>query len=264
MIEGLPGNQNPADAADIDKFLVDFNQKCVEFGFFCDQYMREEIGIGDITRHLSEATAEAEVFFGEKSHLMNMEQLQRYGVIQKTLDNMTTQLFETEIKRNRKVISEALRNGEYFIIGLTFNSIKSSIYMLYSKQKIKTEQEQKLGELERELEATQVMIKVLKAIEAVIKIEDIAQMDYHKIQKALEIYVNYFKNAEQVQTKQWCDERVFKLFDEHVEFLRSMGFAGDNSTASVHFSICCDTLQPLAATDRQLAMLAAWRSLIIF
>ena len=108
------------------------------------------------------------------------------------------------------------------------------------------------------------MIKVLKAIEAVIKIQDIANLDYHKIQKALEIYVNYFKNAEQVQTKPSCDERVFKLFDEYVEFLRSMGFAGDKTTASVHFSICCDTLQPLAATERQSAMLAAWRSLIIF
>lgn len=264
MIEGLPGNQNPADAAEIDKFLVEFNQKCVEFGYFCDQYMREEIGIGDITRHLSEATADAEMFFADHSLGMSLEQLQRYGVIQKTLDNMTSQLFETEIKRNRKIILEALKNGEYFIVGLTYNSIKSSIYMMYSKQKIKTEQDQKLGELEREQEATQVMIKVLKAIEAVIKLDDISQLDYHKIQKALEIYVNYFKNAEQMYTKPACDDRVFKLFDEHVEFLRNMGFAGDSSTASVHFSICCDTLQPLAHTDRQLAMLAAWRSLISF
>ncbi|MEZ0373117.1 MAG: hypothetical protein ACAI44_28760 [Candidatus Sericytochromatia bacterium] len=224
--------------------------------------MREEIGIGDITRHLSEATAEAEMFFGEHSFFMNLDQLQRYGVIQKTLDNMTSQLFETEIKRNRKIILEALKNGEYFIVGLTYNSIKSSIYMMYSKQKIKTEQDQKLGELEREQEATQVMIKVLKAIEAVIKIEDLTQVDNHKIQKALEIYVNYFKNAEKVDSKPACDDRVFKLFDEHVEFLRSMGFGGEPSKASVHFSICCDTLQPLAHNDRQLAMLAAWRSLI--
>ena len=79
--------------------------------------------------------------------------------------------------------------------------------------------------------------------------EDLAQVDYHKIQKALEIYVNYFKNAEQVPAKPACDERVFKLFDAHVDFLRNMGFGGDASTASVHFSICCDTLQPLAHSE---------------
>lgn len=264
MIEGLPGNQKPADPAAIEKFLEEFNQKCVEFGYYCDQYMREELGIGDITRHLSEATADAEMFFADHSFFMNLEQLQRYGMIQKTLDNMTSQLFETEIKRNRKMILEALKNGEYFIVGLTFNSIKSSIYMTFSKNKIKTEQEEKLSELEREQEATQTMIKVLKAIEAVIKVDDLAHIDYHKIQKALEIYVNYFKNAEQVPAKPACDERVFKLFDEHVDFLRNMGFGGDSATASVHFSICCDTLQPLAHSERQLAMIAAWRSLISF
>lgn len=264
MIEGLPGNQVPVDPAEIEKFLDGFNQKCVEFGYFCDQYMREEIGIGDITRHLSEATADAEMFFAEHSFFMNLEQLQRYGTIQKTIDNMTSQLFETEIKRNRKIITEALRNGEYFIVGLTYNSIKSSLYMMYSKHKIKTELDQKLAELEKELEATQTMIKVLKAIEAVIKIDDISQLDYHKIQKALEIYANYFKKAEDVDTKPACDERVFKLFEEHVEFLRNMGFGGDAASASVHFAISCDTLQPLAHNDRQLAMLAAWRSLIVF
>lgn len=263
MIEGLPGSIQPVDPSEIERFLDDFNQKCVEFGYFCDQYMREEIGIGDITRHLSEATADAEMMFGEYSFSMSLEQLQRYGTIQTTLDNMTAQLFETEIKRNKLVITEALRNGEYFIIGLTFNSIKSSIYMMYSKNKIKTEQERKLAELEQAQEATQSMIKVLKAIEATIKVEKIEEVNHQKIQKALEIYVNYFKNAT-VDTKAACDERVFRIFDDHVEFLRAHGFGGDSATASVHIPICCDTLQPLAKTDRQRQQLAYWRSMISF
>ncbi|MGV3524749.1 MAG: hypothetical protein ACO1RX_11005 [Candidatus Sericytochromatia bacterium] len=264
MIEGLPGSPKPADSAEIEKFLDEFNQHCVEFGYYCDQYMREELGIGDITRHLSEATADAEMFFGENSFSMTMEQLQRYGMIQKTLDNMTVQLFETEIKRNRKIVLEAIKNGEYFIVGLTFNSIKSSIYMMYSKQKIKTEQEQKLAELEQDQEATQSMIKVLKAIESTVKVNQFAQLDYQKIQKALEIYVNYFRNAHHVAAKSACDERVFRLFNEHVEFLRSQGFGGDMATAAVHFSICCDTLRPLAQSPSQLQYLASWHSLITF
>jgi len=262
MIEGLPGNQQPADPVEVDKFLEEFNQKCVEFGYYCDQYMREEINIGDITRHLSEATAEAEMYFAEKSLNMSLEQLQRYGVIQKTLDNMTVQLFETEIKRSKGVLGEALKHGEYFIVGLTYNSIKSSVYMMYSKQKIKTEQNQKLSELEQEQEATQSMIKVLKAVESTIKVETIAQIDYSRVQKALEIFVNYFKNAN-VPTKAACDERLFLLFGEHVQFLQSHDFGGDKATAGMHFLICCDTLQQLAQTDDQKARLNQWRNLAL-
>lgn len=263
MIEGLPGfgSASPADPEKVEKFLDDFNQKCVEFGYFCDRYMREEIGIGDITRHLSEATADAELKFGEYSLSMTLEQLQRYGVVQNTLDNMTIQLFETEIKRNRYVISEAIKNGEYFIIGLTYNSIKSSIYMMYSKNKIKIDQDRALSELEQELEATQSMIKVLKAIEATIKVQRFEDINFQKIQKALDIYANYFKNAV-VVTKAYCDERIFRVFDDHVEFLRNNGFGGDAMTAGVHLSICCDSLQSLAKTDNQRQKMAYWRTII--
>lgn len=261
MIEGLPGSSTPKDPDEIERFLDDFNQKCVEFGYYCDQYMREEINIGDITRHFSAATADAEAYFAENSFSMNMEQLQRYGVIQKTLDNMTTELFETEIKRNREVVYEALKNGEYFITGLTYNSIKSSIYMMYSKQKIKTEQNERLGALEAEQEATQGMIKVLKAVGSTVQIDSPEQMDFQRIQKAFEIYINYFRNASNIATKPYADERLFRLLGEHVEFLKKHDFAGDKPSAVVHLSICCDTLQPLAQTDDQRQRLNDWRQL---
>ncbi|PIQ28333.1 hypothetical protein COW36_04135 [bacterium (Candidatus Blackallbacteria) CG17_big_fil_post_rev_8_21_14_2_50_48_46] len=262
MMEGLPGMPQPADPAAVDKFLSEFSQKCVEFGYYCDQYMRNEIGIGDITRHLSEATADAEMQFAEYSFSMSMEQLQRYGVIQNSLDTMTFKLFETEIERNKEVVLEALKHGEYFIIGLTYNSIKSSVYMMNSKKKIKTEQEQMLAELEREQEATQGMVKVLKAIESVIKVENVAQVDFAKIQKALEIYVNYFRNAEHVHTKPASDERVFILFGEHVDFLAENNFAGDKTNAAMHIGKCTGILQLLAHTDEQKMRLDIWRQVV--
>jgi len=262
MIEDLPGMSPSAASPEIDQFLDTFEQSCKSFAHYCDQYMRQELGISDITRHLSEATADAEFKFGEYSFQMNMQQLQRYGTTQAMLDNLTFQLFDTEIKRNHAIIHDAIKNGEYFIIGLTFNSIKSSIFMMYSKQKIKTEQERRLGAFEQEFEATQVRIKVLKALESVINVDDFAKLDYFKIQKALEIYVNYFGKAEPLATGPACDQRVFNLFEQHVEYLRHMGFGGDQAMASVHISLCCDTLQQIALQDRQRTMIAAWRSLV--
>lgn len=259
MIEGLPGSQN-IDPSLIEEFLNEFNQKCVEFGYYCDQYMRQEIGIDDITRHLSTATAEAESSFVEYSFNMNMEQLQRYGVIQKTLDNMTVQLFDTEIQRNRKTILSALKNGEYFIVRITYNAIQSSIYMMFSKNKIKTDQERALKELEQEQEATNTMIKVLKAIESTLRVDTFEEVSFEKIQKALDIYVNYFKGSK-VQTKPACDERIFRLFDDHAEFLKSHHFGNDAMTAGMHLSLCSDSLQPLAITPEQEALLTKWRTM---
>lgn len=264
MIEDLPGMQGASSSPEISAFLDAFERNCESFAQACASYTRQEVGISDITRLLSEATAEAELKFGEYSFSMNLDQLQRYGVLQARIDQLTCDLFATEIQRNQAIILEALRNGEYFIIGLTYNSIKSSIYMMYSKQKIKTEQEQRLSALDSELEATQVRIKVLKAVESVTRIADIALIDYHKIQKALEIYVSYFRQTEPLATAVACDQRLFRLFEEHVEFLRNMGFGGDQAMASVHISICCDTLQQLAHDERQRTLLAAWRSLVSF
>lgn len=259
MIEGLPGSQN-IDPALIEGFLNEFNQKCVEFGYYCDQYMRQEIGIDDITRHLSTATAEAESSFFEYSLNMNMEQLQRYGVIQKTLDNMTVQLFDTEIKRSRKTILAAIANGEYFIVRITYNAIQSSIYMMFSKNKIKTDQEQALKALEQEQEATNTLIKVLKAIESTLQADTFEDVNFEKIQKALDIYVNYFKGSK-AQTKPACDERVFKIFDAHAAFLKAHNFGNDAMTSGMHLSLCSDSLQPLAITPEQEALLSKWRTL---
>ncbi len=260
MIEGLPGSQQPVDPSIIENFLDEFNQKCVEFGYYCDQYMRQEIGIDDITRHLSTATAEAEASFVQHSFNMNMDQLQRYGVIQKTLDNMTVQLFDTEIQRSRDTINAALKNGEYFIVRITYNAIQSSIYMKYSKNKIKTDQEQALKDLETEQEATNTIVKVLKAIESAVRVDTYEDLSFEKIQKALDIYVNYFKNS-QIATKPACDARLFVIVDEHAEFLKAHEFGGDAMTAGMHLSLCSDTLQPLAKTPEQEALLSKWRTL---
>ncbi len=67
--------------------------------------------MGDITRHLSEASADAESFFAEQSHRMDLEQLQRYAMLQNQLDSLTVQVFETEIAHNQKVINEAWSPG---------------------------------------------------------------------------------------------------------------------------------------------------------
>ena len=260
MIEGLPGSQQPVDPSIIENFLEDFNQKCVEFGYYCDQYMRQEIGIDDITRQLATATAEAESSFMQHSINMNMDQLQRYGVIQKTLDNMTVQLFETEIQRSEETIRAALKNGEYFIVRITYNAIQSSIYMKFSKNKIKTDQEQALKNLEQEQEATNTMIKVLKAIESAVRVDTYEDLNFEKIQKALDIFVNYFKNST-VATKAACDNRLFVIVDEHTEFLKAHNFGGDAMTVGMHLSLCSDTLQPLANTPQQEALLSKWRTL---
>ena len=258
---GMPGMSPSVEPAVIDNFLSDFSQKCIKFGYFCDQYMRNEIGIGEITRHLSEATADAEMLFGEYSFSMNMEQLQRYGTIQSSLDTMTYKLFEKEIARNRDIVLEAIKNGEYFIINLIYNSIKSSIYMMNSKKKIKTDQEQMLTQLESEREATQSIIKVLKVIESVIKVKQATQVDFAKIEKALEIYVNYFRNAGQIHSKPPSDERLFILFGEHIDFLAHHNFLETHSDTGRHIQRCTGILAQLAQTAEQKMRLEIWNQI---
>ena len=131
----------------IEDFLESFSHKCVEFGYYCDQYMREEINLGEITRKLSEATGEGEGFFGANHAMMTPQQFHRFEVMQRSLDQMTTQLIETEIKRNKQIIQEALSKGEYFIVNITFNSIHSSIYMAYNNpnDQLKMERDAKLA-----------------------------------------------------------------------------------------------------------------------
>lgn len=260
ILENRPGS--PPGTDEIEAFLADFGKRCESFGARCEAHARNELGLDDLTRSLSEATAEAENAFARCSPGMSLEQLQRYGSLQSRLDSLTFGLFETEIRRNRAIMLDALRKGDYFIVNLTFGTIRSSIYMMFAKQKIKTEQEAQLTQLDTDQEASRSLIKVLKAIEGMIRVGCFEELDYAKLQKVLEIYLTFFRQGENSEIKRAGDERVFALFEEHVEFLRSMGFGGDPSMARVHLDLSCDLLQRLVHNPRQTMLLAAWRSLL--
>ncbi|HEY9840576.1 MAG TPA: hypothetical protein V6D23_08990, partial [Candidatus Obscuribacterales bacterium] len=147
--------------SELNSFLDDFAQKTLDFAQACEKYQRGEINISKINAILGEANADVERFFS-KRHLMDLGHLERYGLLQQQLDAMTVQLFEAEIEKNRHAIFEAIRNGHYFIVNITYNSIKSSIYMMYSKLKDKSEQEIRLAETQQQLETAQVFIDMLK------------------------------------------------------------------------------------------------------
>lgn len=244
-------------AIDIPEKLEDFARKTELYRQACEQYQRGEADMGDITRHLSEASADAESFFAEQSHRMDLEQLQRYAMLQNQLDSLTVQVFETEIAHNQKVIEEALRHGDYFIVNLTYNAIRSSIYMIYSKQKIKTQQEQRLAQAQQELEIAQTFIKVLKAVESVLRPES-GQFEWPKIQKAIAIYTDYFQHAEPNVIKLASDQRIFALFAEHAAELASQQPAG----WLPHLARCKGLLDKLATRPEHSASLASWESLL--
>lgn len=216
----------------VEGFLQAFGQKCVGFGYFCDQYMREEINLGEITRRLSEATGEGESFFGAHHAMMTSQQVYRYQTMQDTLDSMTTELIETEIKRNYKVIQEALRKGEYFIVNITFNSIHSSIYMAYSSPgQNHSERDQKLAVLQQQQELAQALMKVLKVIDQKIKPEFFDATEYRKVLKAFQIYIEYFKPVERNEIKAACDDRVLSQFKDMLAYLKKHRYFGDRNLA---------------------------------
>lgn len=229
----------------VDEFLLEFSQRCVEFGYYCDQYMREEINLGEITRQMSQATAEGESFFSTHHAMMSPEQVYRYQVMQKTLDEMTNDLIETEIKRNKKLIREALCRGEYFIVNIMYNSINSSIYMVYSApgDQYKQERDAKLAELQKEQELTQALMKVLKVIEQKVKAEVFDEFEYHKLHKAFQIYVEYFKRIEPNSVKQACDERIVILFEQLADYLKEKNYFSDRYEAFKQLNLCAETLQ---------------------
>jgi len=249
-LDGLNNINEPGDV--VADFLASFGQKCVEFGYYCDQYMREEINLGEITRRMSEATAEGESFFEIHHAMMSPEQVYRYQVMQQTLDSMTTDLIETEIKRNRAVISEALSKGEYFIVNITFNSIHSSIYMVYSTpgDSRKTERDQKLATLQQEQELAQALMKVLKVIDQKIRPEHFEELAYRKVLKAFQIYVEYFKHIEQSPIKMAADERVVIQFTEMAEYLEANQYFGDRDLAYAQICLCHDTLKNNLSAER--------------
>lgn len=236
----------------VEDFLLQFSKKCVEFGYYCDQYMREEINLGEITRRMSEATAEGESFFAIHHAMMTPEQVYRYQVMQRTLDEMTTNLIETEIKRNKQIIQEALKKGEYFIVNITYNSIHSSIYMVYSSpgDNQRGERDRKLADLQQEQELTQALMKVLKVIEQKVRPEIFDEFEYRKLQKAFQIYVEYFKRVERTPVKQACDDRVVILYEELGEYLRVKNWYGDRNEAYKQMHYYAETLRECLSPDQ--------------
>lgn len=231
--------------ASVEDFLSNFSQKCVEFGYYCDQYMREEINLGEITRRMSEATGEGEAFFESHQDKMSPDEVSRYEIMQKTLDEMTTNLIETEIQRNEEIIQEALSKGEYFIVNITFNSIHSSIYMVYSSpgNTHQQERDRKLAQLQQSQELTQALMKVLKVIDQKIKPEKFDAQEYKKLVKAFQIYVEYFKRVEQGKIKTACDGRVVNQFKELVDYLQGKDYFGDRYEAYRQVSLCSSTIK---------------------
>ena len=236
----------------VEEFLNSFSQKCVEFGYYCDQYMREEINLGEITRRMSEATAEGESFFESNSERMEPDEVYRYQIMQQTLDDMTTNLIETEIKRNEAIIFEALRKGEYFIVNITFNSIHSSIYMVYSSPANihKNERDRKLAKLQQTQELAQALMKVLKVIDQKIKPEYFDDIEYRKLAKAFQIYVEYFKRIDNSEIKKACDERVVSQFHELVDYMKAKDYFGDRHEAYRQISLFASTLRDALASEQ--------------
>ncbi len=220
---------NAPSSVDVDAFLNTFSQRCVAFGYYCDQYMRQEINLGEITRHMSEATGEGEAFFDEHHAYMSPEAVYRYQVMQKTLDDMATSLIETEVQRNREVIQEAMQNGEYFIVNITFNSIHSSIYMVYNSpgERQKMERDHKLALLQEEQELTQALMKVLKVIDQKNKPVSLDPEEFQKLHKTLHIYVEYFKKVDYPDIKKASDNRVLRQMTACVEHFESNGYFGN-------------------------------------
>lgn len=249
------------DPGYINVFLDTFSHKCVEFGYYCDQYMREEINLGEITRKLSEATGEGESFFSQYHAMMTPQQFHRFEVMQRSLDQMTTNLIETEIKRNRKIIEEAIRKGEYFIVNITFNSIHSSIYMAYSNPNETTKQERdgKLAQLQQEQELTQALMKVLKAIESCNQPEVYNDVERHKLQKAYQIYAKYFKRVDNSPIKKACDARVICLLEEHVQYLEKNQYFGNRRIALEDVSICAYHLKEIVNSEEEKQQIEALR-----
>ena len=239
--------------SELNSFLDDFAQKTLDFAQACEKYQRGEINISKINAILGEANADVERFFS-KRHLMDLGHLERYGLLQQQLDAMTVQLFEAEIEKNRHAIFEAIRNGHYFIVNITYNSIKSSIYMMYSKQKDKSEQEIRLAETQQQLETAQVFIDMLKVLEAALRVNLPDQLDFPGIQKLLKLYTEKFRNASSIPIKMASDHRVFVIFSIYVSFLTRHQPHG----WITHLSICRDLLRKLDLGPEQLDQLESW------
>ena len=242
----------------IDAFLASFTTRCESFRAVYQAYLEEKVELGEITRALSEATADAEMDFSQYSTDMSMEQLQRFATLQGAFDDMMVQIFSEEIRRNRQTCAQAIENGEYFLIGLTHKGIQSAIYMMHSKDRIKTEKERKLTELEQEQANIQSMLKVLKAVQQAFA----AEMDLQamaKIEKALKLYVSFFNNTPRTDLLSACDRRMLQQLKQHFTTLLELS---SGPLTYEHLSRCCqalaglpmpEALEPLFGECHQLA-----------
>lgn len=189
------------------------------------------------------------MLFSEYSFQMSIEQLQRFGALQKAFDNMMVNIFQEEINRYRQTAITAITNGEYFLIGMIYKSIKSAIYMMHAKDKIKFEQEQKLADIETEQQQVQAMLKLIKALEAVLE-HPPQQEDLPKVQKILKLYLHYFKHLKN-SLKAACDQRVLTLSTEHLQhMLQSQSLCP--SLQRQHLSLCYQMLAILSRHQPEL------------
>lgn len=243
LIESIAHNAHANDdfSQKVAAFLHDFSARCAQFRSIYQAYLAQEVELGEVTRALSEATADAEMSFATYSAHMTMEQLERFGKLQKAFDLMMEQIFSEEIRRNYQICADAIENGEFFLVGLTRKGIQSSIYMLHSKDRIKTEQERKLRELETEQERVDSMLKVIKALQQALETEpDIPGL--RRIEKGLSLYVTYFQEQPRTPLTQACDRRVLRLARQHFEALLE---TGKGPLTYEHLRRCCQPLESL-------------------
>ncbi|PKL79038.1 MAG: hypothetical protein CVV27_02465 [Candidatus Melainabacteria bacterium HGW-Melainabacteria-1] len=239
----------------IDGFLDAFADRCEEFKQVCADYLQGKVELDQITRAMSEATADAELKFSEFSFQMSMEQLQRFGMLQKILDSMMVEIFEADIINNRQTCARAIENGEYFLVGLTFRSIESAIYMRHSKDRIKLDQERRLSSLQQEQQSTEAMLKVIKALQQALE-GSLDATALGRIEKAVGLYVSYFQPLERSELLSACDRRVLSLIKQHFESLRAL--PGDHRP---HLNACCQPLRSLPQPDALEPLLSECRTL---
>lgn len=242
---------------EIEAFLTGFAARYTQFKAVYQAYLAETIELGEVTRALSEATADAEMAFSAHSHGMTMEQLQQFASLQKAFDTMMEQIFQEEIRRNYRVCAQAIENGEYFLIGLTHKGIQSAIHMLHSKDRIKTEKERKLEAVEQEQTQVQAMLKVIKALQQALDTEmDVPAL--RRIEKVLGLYVTYFRELTRTQLLSACDRRVLTLLRTHFQTLLA---TSSGPFTYDHLARCLKPLQELPAGEVLEPLLSECRQL---
>lgn len=241
ILQQLPPGSGTDEGDIIEAFLNDFAAKARDFKQVYDGYMAKRVELDHVTRALSEATADAEQAFSVHSIAMTIDQLQRFGSLQKAFDTMMEHIFSEEIRRNRETCVNAIENGEYFLVGLIHKGIESSIHMLHSKDRIKVDKERKLAELAQGQQTIMGVLKVVKALEQGLQ----AEMDLDgllKIEKVVGLYVSYFKDLPRTDFLSACDRRVLRLLKQHFDTLLA---SPSGPITGEHMNRCCKVLSEL-------------------